>query len=63
MPKNVVFRVYSQNLLLQVTAAPTPTNGGDADLTFNLSLSDREKQARSQLVLPYTIEANQFVFA
>lgn len=25
-----------------------------ANLTFNLSLSDKEKEARSQVILPYT---------
>lgn len=32
-----------------------------ANLPFNLSLSDKEKEARSQVVLPYTYNKERFV--
>ena len=34
---------------------PDPT----ANLTFNLSLTDKEKEARSQVKLPYTYDKNR----
>ena len=32
-----------------------------ANLPFNLSLSDKEKEARSQVILPYTYNKERFV--
>ncbi|ELU04241.1 hypothetical protein CAPTEDRAFT_188445 [Capitella teleta] len=43
------FKPISQMLNIVSDAQPNPA----ANLTFNLSLSDKEKQDRSQLVLPY----------